>query len=266
MKIASWSCIHGQTGTTANTIAIAVAVAMGHDMKCILTQTHFSMNNLEAYLDGKKEVSSDVTMDIGLDGLISMIKLRPLNKETVENFATPIISKRLTLLPGTTGANRKVFNDDMGKTAAVLINEINKYFDMVFIDTNSGPDEVSRLIMDQADVIIVNLCQNRSVIEYYNSLSFLKDKKVLYLIGNYDKNSVYSLHNLRLNYKFLTRDNSAIIPYDTDFMDSMSDGTVVKFLRKNYNSKGYNSYLMECINDAAVKLVKLVGDKKGVVN
>lgn len=265
MIVAFWSNVHGQPRTTSNMVAVAIAVAMGYEKRCLVTQTHFNLNNLESYLIGNRENSKDVFLDIGLDGLASVIKLRPIDKDTIENYSIPLIKNKLTLLPGTAGGNRKVFLDDMGKTVSLLLKEIDKSYDLVFVDVNSGSDEISNLILRQAELIVVNLSQNRNVIEDYLKSNEIKAKKIFYLIGSYDSNSSYNLHNLTLMYKAFTNRNTGVIPYNSSFMDAQSEGSILKFMRMNMDAKkgSANGVFIEQIKEAANKLVKLLGDKRG---
>jgi hypothetical protein len=202
---------------------------------------------------------------MGLDGLASIIKLRAIDKATIENYSIPLLNKNLTLVPGTTGSNRKAFNDDMGKTASLLLSEMNKYYEMVFVDVNSGEDEVSKQIINMADIVVVNLCQNKSILEDYIKSYQLKNKKIMYLFGNYNRNSVYNLHNLKLRYKPFSTGNTGVIPYNIGFMDAQSDGCVIKYMTKNIAAKrdDSNRYFIDCVKDAAEKLIRLAG-KSGV--
>ncbi len=267
MIVAFWSNVHGQPRTTSNMVAMAVAIAMNYNRKCLVTQTHFNLNNLESYLIGSRENSRDVFMDIGLDGLASVVKLRAIDKDTIENYSIPLLNKRLTLLPGTAGGNRKAFINDMGKTVAMLLNEMNKHYEMVFVDVNSGTDEVSRLILEKADIVVVNLCQNKSVIDNYVASWRPMNKKIMYLFGSYDKDSSYNLHNLKLMYKPFSKEYTGVIPNNTGFMDAQSDGSVIKFMKRNSEAKkdGIDGYFMECVKEAASKIMKLAGEKRGEV-
>jgi len=265
MIVAFWSNVHGQPRTTSNMVSVAVAMAMVYNRKCLVTQTHFNLNHLESYLIGSRENSKEVFVDMGLDGLASIIKLRAIDKATIENYSIPLLNKNLTLVPGTTGSNRKAFIDDIGKTVSLLLNEMNKYYEMVFVDVNSGADEVSRLIMNRADIVVVNLCQNKSIIENYMKSWQLKNKKIMYIFGNYDRNSAYNLHNLKLIYKPFSTGNTGVIPYNIGFMDAQSDGCVIKYMKKNIaaNRDDSNSYFIDCVKDTAEKLLRLAG-KRGV--
>jgi len=265
MIIAFWSNVHGQPRTTSNMVALAIEAAMKENYNCIITQTHFNMNNLESYLIGAKENSRDIFMNIGIDGLASVIKFRAIDRTTIDNYSIQLLNNKLTLLPGTSAENRKVFLDDMGKTASVLLQEMNRYYDMVFVDVNSGGDEVSGMVLEMADIIVVNLSQNKNVLDQYTASWKIPNKKHLYLFGGYDKDSVYNLHNMIRLYHFLSDKNTGIIPYNTEFMDAQSEGNVIKFMMKNMDAKknSTNGYFCSCIQEASDKLIKLAVEKRG---
>jgi CO dehydrogenase nickel-insertion accessory protein CooC1 len=248
-------------------VSVAAAMAIAYNRKCLVTQTHYNLNNLESYLIGNRENNKNVYMDMGLDGLTSIIKLRAIDKSTIENYSIPLLNKYLTLVPGTTGGNKKTFIDDMGKTATRLLIEMNKYYEMVFVDVNSGSDEVSRLILDIADIIVVNLCQNKSVLDNYMKSWLMMNRKVMYLFGNYDRNSTYNLHNLRMLYKPFSKGCTAVIPYNAGFMDAQSDGCVIKYMKKNMAviKNDSNNYFIDSVKDAAEKLIRLSREKRGGV-
>lgn len=272
MKIAFWSNVHGQTGTTSNMVAIAAAVSMSYRYKCLVTQAHFNMNSLEASLIGSRENSRDIFMDAGIDTLLRSIKLAPLEKSTFDNNTISLLQRKLYLLPGTTSENQKIYYKDMAKVFGRILSEAEKHYDIVFTDLNSGSDEISDMVLRQADITVINLCQNKSMLESYFSSAKYHDQfhnqKVFYLIGNYDRASVYNIHNLKLLYKPLSARSSDIIPYNTEFRDALSDGRAVKFLRRNLDTSGTgaDSYFKSCILRASGKLLTLAGEKKGGMN
>ncbi len=263
--VAFWSSVHGQPGTTSNMIALATITAMEHECKCLLMQTHFKMNSLEAYLIGSRESSRDIFMDIGIDGLARSIKLEPLNEQIIENHTIPLWNQRLTLLPGTTIENSELFRYDMAKTIVKIMTEAKKYYDLIFIDSNSGSDEISKLVLSQADLIAVNLCQNKSVLDHHFSTWRLKEHKLMYLIGSYHKDSSYNLHNLKALYQPFRRTPLSIIPYNVGFMDSLSGGKVMKYMSRNISIKqsGEDTYFMNCVREASDRLIRLINDKRG---
>lgn len=265
MKIAFWSTVHGQPGTTSNMVAIAAMVSVSKNMRCLLCHTHFKLNGLETQLIGNTESGRDAFLDAGLDGLIRSIKLAPLGKEMIDTYTMPLMEGKLTLLQGTTYENRAVFNEDMAATFSKIVTELEKYYDLVFIDTNSGNDKISRMVLDFADIIVVNLCQSRNVLDSYFSRGFLKNRRIMYLIGNYDKDSRYNIYNMKLLYKPLLKGIIETIPYNTDFMDAQSDGCVLKFMMRYMNIKRNhaNALFVKRVSQAADKLMKMAAHAKG---
>lgn len=246
-------------------VALAITTALKDNMSCMVTQTHFNMNNLESYLIGGKENSRDVFMNIGIDGLASVVKFRAIDRETIENYSIQLLNHKLTLLPGTSEENRNVFIQDIGKMVSVLLQEVNRYYDYIFVDVNSGGDEVTRTVLALADAVVVNLSQNKNVLEQYAASWKPENKKLLYLIGGYDKDSIYSRYNMIHMYHFLTEKNTGIIPYNTEFMDAQSQGNVIKFMLKNRLSDrtSINGHFCQCVQEASDKLLCLIGEKRG---
>ena len=263
--VAFWSNVHGQPRTTSNMIAVAVTTALGQNVSCLLMQTHFNLNNLESYLIGSRENSRDVFMDIGIDGLARSIKLAPLDKETIENYSIQLLNNRLTLLPGTTSENRAVYIEDMAKTINIIMTEAVKHYDILFIDINSGSDDISKLVLERADLAVVNLCQNKSVLDNYFSSWQLDNRRIMYLIGSYDKNSSYNIHSFKQQYKPLKKSTVIEIPYNTGFMDAQSNGEVLKFINRNIsiNKTGEDAYFINSVKKASAMLLKLTEEKKG---
>lgn len=262
MKIAFWSNVHGQSGTTSNLMAIAVMSTLLYQYKNLVTQTHFNMNNLEVPLvSTSSRADKELFMDLGIDALTRCIKSAPLNAEVFESCSISLLDKNLNLLPGTTKDNREIFENDISKTISGILHAASKYHDLVFVDTNSGKNELTMKIIKDSDIVIVCLNQNKSMLEDYFRNYEIQDKKVFYLIGNYDDHSRYNLHNLRKCFSWLKSDNSAIIPYNTEYMDAQSDGQVIQYVLKNLDcdKDDYNYYFINQVKLAVNKLLKYTG-------
>lgn len=262
MKIVFWSNVHGQSGTTSNLMAIAVMSTLLYQYKNLVTQTHFNMNNLEVPLvSTSSKADKEFFMDLGIDALARCIKSAPLDADVFESCSISLLDKQLNLLPGTTKDNREIFENDISKTIFGILQAASKYHDFVFIDTNSGKNELTMKIIKDSDIVIVCLNQNKSMLEDYSRNYEIQDKKVFYLIGNYDYHSRYNLHNLRKCFSWLKNDNSAIIPYNTEYMDAQSDGQVISYLLKNMDcdKDDNNSYFINQVKLAVNKLIKFAG-------
>ncbi|MBU5331939.1 MAG: hypothetical protein E6600_08490 [Anaerocolumna aminovalerica] len=258
MKVTFWSNVCGQGGNTSNLLAVAVMSTLLYQYKIMVIQTHFNLNNLETSLVSTLRGDREIFMDLGIDALTRYIKSAPLDKEVIESCSISLLNKHLNLLPGTLKDNRKIYENDMNKTIKGILHAASKYHDFVFIDTNSGINDLSMKIIKDSDLVVVCLNQNKTILEDYANISIFRGKKVFYLIGNYDYYSRYNLYNLRKSFSWLKNSNSAIIPYNTEYMDAQSDGQVIQFMLKNMDcdKDDNNGYFIKQVKLAVNKLMK----------
>jgi MinD-like ATPase involved in chromosome partitioning or flagellar assembly len=258
MKIAFWSNVRGQSGTTSNLMAVAVMSTLLHQYKSLIIQTHFNLNDLETPLISSLKEDQEFFMDSGIDALTRYIKSAPLDGEVIESCCISLLNKHLNLLPGTLKDNRIIYESDISKTITGILHTASNYHDIVFIDTNSGINDLSMKIIKDSDIVVVCLNQNRSILEDYVNTRGIRDKRLFYLIGNYDHNSRYNLQNLRKSFSWLNYKNSAIIPYNTEYMDAQSDGQVIQFMLKNMDcdKDDNNGYFINQVKRAVNKLME----------
>lgn len=256
MKIAFWSPVHGQTGTTSNMIAIATVAVIQHDVKALLVQTHFCLNNLERSLIGYQR-DKDSLIDIGVDELARSPKLVNLDRETIYNCSVNAFNN-LHLLPGTLREHREDYEKSTGTKLTRIITAAEKYYDIVFVDTNAGNSKITMDILNAADLIVVNLSQNVFVIDKYLEDYKLDPKKTFYLIGDYEKDSRYNLFNLKSKYEIFKK-NTGVIPHSVLYKDAHSSENALRFIRANIDcKKGPNAYFIKSIKDAAEKILDAV--------
>lgn len=264
MKFASWSPVHGKPGTTSNTLALVLYLTMKYKMHNMISQTNFYMNNLEIPLIGSKPVENNYFDDTGIDSLVRSIKSAPLDKETFYNASVSLLNDKLNLLSGTTQCNQEIYEYDMEIVINNIFRSAEQFYDLVFIDTNSGNNNLARKVIEKADLVIVNLSQNKKIIDdYFRDYNF-NSNNIFYIIGNYDRRSKNNIKNLRKNYKEMNSNNSAIIPYCTEFLDAFSDGSLIDFMKKNLeaNKDDKNGYFIENLGIAANKIIKMSGWKE----
>lgn len=276
MKIAFWSPVHGQAGTSSNIMGIALCAGMLYRKRSILMQTHFGMNNLEAPLVGsntKSKASSDYFRDVGLDALVRNFKSSRLTHEMLYNCGITLLGTNVSLLPGTAKSNIKAYEHEMEQVLIPLLKTMEDFTELLLIDVNSGYQPISLKILGSCELKVINLSQNMNMLEAYlsNIPKHLEDR-VFYLFGNYDENSKYNIHNLRRRYfKYITAANSEVIPYHTHFRDSQSDGKVVEFIKSNLycNKKDENYSFSHQLQKAVDKILKAAGmdmeeEKRGI--
>lgn len=235
---AMWSPLHGAC-TTANTLALAVCLAEGHDVKTLVTQTHFSLNNLELPLIGRTTINQDTYFsDFGLDTATMLYKSNRFEK--VVNATIPIGPAKdasLFLLPGTTQTNRETFdNAEERLVLKKVLRELGRYYSAVLIDANAGYGDQTQAVLEAADNIVICLRQNKRMIEEVLDSKMIqnfmeKEKNIFFLFGEYDDRSKMSLSNIRKMFRSaMNKMNIGAIPYDVGYRDSISDCTAYRYL------------------------------------
>ena len=265
MKIVYWSPIHGQAGTTSNIIITALITGMEHRRTGLLTQTHFNFNNLEAPFVGsnaKNVTSKEFFRDVGIDLLIRNFKAEKLDKERIDNCCISLPQTNLSLLPGTSKHNRDSYEYEVDTVILNLLRTVEGFTNIIFLDVSSGNNETSMKIIADANLTVVNLSQNISIIDsYFEEYHKLLNSKVFFLFGNYDCNSKYNINNIRRRYKEITKNNSGVIPYNTAYLDAQCDGKVLDFVRSNIHTRkdDEHGYFMMKAKKATEKILKQAG-------
>lgn len=270
MNIVFWSPVHGQTRQSSNMIAMALMIALKNGYRGLITQTQYVMNDMEDVIVGRtsrKEARERFYEDVGIDALIRVFKSRQLNRRAIENCSVQLIdnvesSGTLTLLPGTQSESRQVFNDDMDKALLAVLREVQRCYDLVFIDVNPGMGEQTKKLISRADLIVVNLSQNISLSDklFREFPAEFEGKEVFYLIGSYLLDSRYSIKNMRHRYKRMKNANSAVVPVNVGYMDAIASGTVKDFFVRNLDEElvSGNRMFMKEVSAAADKILKML--------
>lgn len=247
-KIVFWSPMHGQ-GQTSNLQILALIMSLLYKKKVLMMQTHISMDNLEGpltgrYMDIKGSEKDSIFQDIGLDTAVMYSRINKLMKEDFESCCLTFPGTSLFLLPGTGIRNREIYDRDVGSHILKLIQYAEDYVDIIMIDANSGNDGLSFRLMPAADLIVVNLAQRRHVLNSFFSEygeKFNDYSKVFYLFGNYDRNSGYNIINCRRKYwKYISKNNSGVIPYSTRYMDALNECSIVNMAREGLRISSLN--------------------------
>lgn len=266
MKILFWSPLHGQAGTTSNILAVTMITGMLFRKKAVLTQSQFQLNNLEAPIVGANAFtreSREFFREVGLDSLIRSYKAAKIDMETLENCCISLANTNILLLPGTSKNIQESFNYEMDTVMVSLLNAIEQISGIVLIDVSAGDNALSKKLMEEADLIVVNLSQNIWMIEmFFRMYVDVLPDKLFYLIGRYDQNSKYNIHNIRRRYfPKITSSNSGVIPYTTGFNDAQGDGKIVEFIRRSINctKNDDNYYFMMKAKSVTGKILKHAG-------
>lgn len=224
--IVSWSPVTGQSASTSNTIAVASTMALHQSYKSLLTHTQRSTSVLDE-LYGKGD--SDVFQDSGLTALERLVKSNLLKPDAIADYTETVYKDRLDFLSGSQRGDSEESSEMIIKT---ILRQAKEKYEFVWIDAQSGTDHpLTNDILNQADLILVNLPQNRFALErFFNKTDFpeaFQEKPYFILISPYDKNAGFSLRNIKRQFK--VKEPIFAIPYNTNFRDAINQDTVLDF-------------------------------------
>lgn len=240
MEVAFWSPYHGQTGTTTTALTMASMVAITNNYKVLLGHSHFKRSTLEKCLMQQRQRSEDRLSfnDHGLNALRRLAKNGRLVAEKVSDYTTPLLANnRLDLLQGIDG-----FNGDEAVEEIQLLRRIfakaNGAYDLVMVDVHSGMNQsLTRKIIEDADVVVVCLNQNLWLLEDYfghsEERTMLANKKIIYHLSSYHKDSKYTLKNIK---RLFDLETLIATPYSPELMDACNNGSALDFYMRHMSA------------------------------
>ncbi len=261
MKVAFWSNVRGKSCVTSNLACISVLSALScpkertilfenHQNILNLGSTFFSPNSKNAVREAK-----GYTVETGMGKLLQIVgKGTILSSEGFYSLVSDYLGKRLFYIPSE-GARHSDFPEyQMNKECIRTMRYLEQYGNLVLVDTAAAPLISSRKILQQADMVVVNLNQNRQMLDhFFRNYSSIR-KKAFYLIGNYEGDSELTKGAIINEYR-IPGSRIGTIPHSTRFSDAISQGMIIPFLLKNYKCKrGEENYLFMSAAKEATEL------------
>lgn len=234
-----WNNGKEQTGKTLSLAAICTYLAIEHNYKILVISTGYQDQNLDncfweqkAKEKVKKNLglfgpNTSVALEEGISGLIKMMKSNKLSPNQITNYTKIILKDRLEILPTFKG-DKSEYND-VRTYYPEIINLANSYYDLVFVDLDKQvQDDIEETILTNSNLIVASLSQRLTSIDAFRKLreerTILKSRKVLLLIGRYDKFSKYNIKNVS---RYLGEKNKvSTIPYNTLFFEACEEARV----------------------------------------
>ena len=267
MKIAFWSNVRGQCGTTLHTTCMASIQALFDKEKVVLMENHQHVVNIETCLCNsmKREVVCEggTYNAYGLESIMDRFSrgYNVIEEAYVKKCTVTYGNDRMFYLPHGHLSNMDLFDYQLGKNMEKLFDVLESYFDTVYIDTFAAESFSTKAILEAADIVVVNLNQNSSVLaHFFNNFSSFRYKSV-YLIGNYYK-GYNTVEELRRKYQIDKRRVFAI-PYCMEAAESESRGCISNFINRNYLSPSMdNREFIEALKDAYIGIMSCAYEKQ----
>jgi len=151
--------------------------------------------------------------------------------ETIFQNARECLGDRLLYLPNPPGINSDVLEYQMDRNCHKVLGYLERFGHLVFVDTTAAPVRSSRKILQEADLIVVNLIQNETMLDqFFRNYRAIREK-AFYLVGNYDEESTLTREYIGQHYG-IPLNQIGVIPRDSSFLDAVSAGEIVSFLER----------------------------------
>ncbi|MRN53053.1 hypothetical protein [Paenibacillus monticola] len=235
--VAFWGPAHGQGRTTSNMAAIATTIALDNHIRVLMTHTHLEQGALEYVFAQTRPPAQSTRTSGGMDAIERLVQCGMLTPEGIRDHAESILKDRLEMLGGSTSKE--------GQATKLLLPHIFKdyrrFYDLMFVDISSEDNlEVISLVMEQADLVVVNLNQNRVNLDSYfsknNTVPIPAGKPVLYCLGSYESSSRLNKDRIIKQYD-LKKKEIGYIPHHIRYMDAQNEQQIVQFMLKAREAK-----------------------------
>lgn len=239
MKIAFWSNSPGKSGVTGNLSCISILSAIYQPSEMVLFENHANINNLGSTLLNENSYNllqekNSYFVENGLGRILSYCDVgNEVDSEMVHHTCLSVFNEMVFYLP-TGGMNRDLMEYRLKRQVREVMELLEHFCSTVCIDISSSSLESSRKILKEADLIVVNLCQNNQLLSHFFRNFSEIQKKAFYVIGNYDAESIIKKSDIVKRFN-LPADRIGTIPYNRRFADALTKGDVVPFLLKNYS-------------------------------
>lgn len=253
--IVSWSPLHGQGATTANTTSLALLFSIEYKVRTLLTHTQLTFSSME-YLLGKNK--HDETFEqTGIKALERLMKSHRLKGEAVVDYTETIYRERLDMLGGTSNGN----NPDL---LEAVIDVTTDVYDTVWIDAHSGKrNDITADLFEKADFILINLPQNSFILDDLFTSDALpksiKNKPHAFVISQYDKDT--GLHVKKIKRKYQMDAPVYPVPYSSEFRNACNTQHVSQFFLRHYGLEKTSSAFefIKALKDINAMIAKEVG-------
>ncbi|MBO5489507.1 MAG: hypothetical protein J5972_06350 [Eubacterium sp.] len=237
MRIAFWSNTRGKTCVTSNLACISILATMNVQQaggRTILFENHQSIINLGNILFS--QISDNMVgqepvyrAHRGMEEILELLCKGVDSELPIIQNAKEYLGQKLLYLPTYAYGNSDVLEYRLERGCNELFEYLERYNDLVFVDTSANPLRSSRKILQCSDLIVVNLIQNEAMLShFFRNYQGIREK-AFYLIGNYEEKSCLDRETICGKYG-IPRERIAVIPRNLHFSDALSSGRVIDFL------------------------------------
>jgi len=259
-------------GMTSSMIAIASVCAHAWNRKTILMQGRNQQGDLADKLETDRfahlvrEAGPNGGLLDGLDKLLWQAKSRKLGEADIKDCMVPVIKGRMYYLPQAAYRKPRVYTQSLNDGMWRVIRQAEQLCDLTFVDCGSGMDAMSAFILERADLVVMNLSQERQNLDAYFQKRHAFRGRVIYLINRYQQESMYNRQKINQLYR-VEEESLAVIPHNPIFRHASDRGKAERFVRRHirHTALENQTYFMDELTRAASMIVNAAGDGQEVL-
>ena len=208
--------------------------------------------------------NATLEVETGVEGLARVIRSNKITPDIITNYTKVVFKDRFEILLGSEASTTD--GTVIETLYPNIINAANQYYDLVFVDLDENvEEETKKTIIHDSDIIVVNMSQRLRSINRFRELKeknqLFASKKVLLLVGRYDKFSKYNSKNIT---RYLGEKNQVLtIPYNTLFFEAAEEAGVPDLFlrfRKNLDPEDRNAFFIQEIKRASENIIYRLQD------
>jgi hypothetical protein len=231
VKIAFFSK-DGDSGVTSNLSAISIAGILGYDIKILTMENHWSRDSIARYLMYEKGPNIVKEGDVRYlsQGILENLVMHfsdCTKKRRTDTWTIEVIQDSLYYLPQN-AYTKDVFDYEFCSNVLPRIKSLEKAYDLVLIDTKNYTMN-SKVILDEADLVVVNLRQDFDDIEAFFSFYSAIAYKSLFLISDYYPNKSCNLNKIRTQFN-LNKNNVVAVSHNPQFESALTQGKIINYM------------------------------------
>lgn len=193
----------------------------------------------------------------GLNYLIYRSQNHMLNSAMVKEGLV-WVRENLAYIPAVKRKNEAFFQEDFLLQYHHILSTLETAAHHVFIDCRSGMHKQNQTILSSADIIVVSIKQSRKSFDSCLQSLLPFQNKLVFLLGNYQAESIYSPHYLCRTYR-IRRSSMSVIPYNAEFEALIKKGKSLSFFLSPviYKKTYLNEEFIRYMNKAYYMILKI---------
>ena len=247
MLVGVWSPFKGRANNTLNCVSLAARISTTNKLKTLIIDTNSLYKSSLQDFFGKRETA--VLTSSCLDTVIDYYSSGRLSPSNASNYCQTVIADRLDYIEGTNDNSKTFFWEKV----IPMFDILKDSYDFTFLDLPTGMELPSLSVLTKCDLVIVNICQNISLLSQYFS-SFANDPYIstsispIYIVSNYSDKCISDIYKMQRAFQM---EDIYPLNYDIDIVNSVISH---KFLKRMDEECKYTSQLDEIIHCMMRKL------------